>query len=121
LTEVGNGTGIVADNQSQISCSEANGAVAGSCTGGLLSLLPAMLRVPMQELAPSLPLREEICTALLGAPILERRLLEWVIAHEQGDWTGCDAIAAGQGLEQETLVKNYEQAVVWAEAAIRFA
>jgi c-di-GMP phosphodiesterase len=88
---------------------------------GLLSLLPAMLRVPMQELAPSLPLREEICTALLGAPILERRLLEWVIAHEQGDWTGCDAIAAGQGLEQETLVKNYEQAVVWAEAAIRFA
>jgi EAL and modified HD-GYP domain-containing signal transduction protein len=88
---------------------------------GLLSLLPAMLRMPMQELAPSLPLREEICTALLGAPILERRLLEWVISHEQGDWAGSDAIAAGQGLDQETLVRNYEQAVVWAEAAIRFA
>jgi len=88
---------------------------------GLLSLLPAMLRMPMQELAPSLPLREEICTALLGAPILERRLLEWVISHEQGDWAGGDAIAAGQRLEQDTLVKNYEQAVVWAEAAVRFA
>jgi sugar lactone lactonase YvrE len=37
LTEVGNGTGIVADNQSQISCSEANGAVAGACTGNYAS------------------------------------------------------------------------------------
>ena len=88
---------------------------------GLLSLLPAMLRTPMQELAPSLPLREEICVALMGTSIPERRLLEWMIAHEQGDWAGCDAIAAGQGLDQEILLKNYEQAVVWAEAAIRFA
>ena len=37
LSEVGNGTGIVADNQSQISCSEANGVVAGSCTGNYAS------------------------------------------------------------------------------------
>ncbi len=33
LTDVGNGTGTVADNQSQISCNEANGVVAGPCTG----------------------------------------------------------------------------------------
>ena len=33
LTETGNGTGIVADNLSQISCSEAAGVVAGVCTG----------------------------------------------------------------------------------------
>ena len=37
LTEVGNGTGIVADNQSQISCSEAGGVVAGVCTGSYSS------------------------------------------------------------------------------------
>jgi EAL and modified HD-GYP domain-containing signal transduction protein len=88
---------------------------------GLLSLLPAMLRVPMQDLAPSLPLREEICTALMGAHIPERKLLEWLISHEQGDWAACDAIASEYGFNQETLVRNYEQAVVWAEAAIRFA
>jgi hypothetical protein len=33
LTEVGNGTGIVADNQSQISCSVASGSDTGTCSG----------------------------------------------------------------------------------------
>jgi sugar lactone lactonase YvrE/uncharacterized protein (DUF2345 family) len=33
LTEVGNGTGSVSDNQSQISCSLANGSVSGTCAG----------------------------------------------------------------------------------------
>jgi sugar lactone lactonase YvrE len=33
LTEVGNGTGSVTDNQSQISCSEAGGGVSGTCSG----------------------------------------------------------------------------------------
>jgi EAL and modified HD-GYP domain-containing signal transduction protein len=88
---------------------------------GLLSLLPAMLRVPMQELAPSLPLRAEICFALMGTPIPERKLLEWMISHEQGNWAACDVVAAEHGLNQETLVRNYEQAVVWAEGAIHFA
>ena len=42
---------------------------------GLLSLLPAMLRMPMEELTPALPLREEIRRALEGEPNAERRLL----------------------------------------------
>jgi c-di-GMP phosphodiesterase len=88
---------------------------------GLLSLLPAMLRLPMQRLAPELPLREEICLALLGAPIPERRLLEWLIAHENGDWAACDAIVEQYGMSAETLLAAYEEAVVWAESALRFA
>lgn len=88
---------------------------------GMLSLLPAMLRVSMQELTPSLPLREEVCIALMGAPIPERKLLDWLLANEQGNWAACDAIAAENGLDRETLLRSYEQAVVWAEAAVRFA
>ncbi|HEX4031446.1 MAG TPA: HDOD domain-containing protein [Terracidiphilus sp.] len=87
---------------------------------GLLSLLPAMLRVPMKELTPSLPLREQVCVALMGAPVPERRLLDWLLAHEQGDWPGCDAIIAQHCLDGEALLACYEQAVVWAEAAVRF-
>jgi len=88
---------------------------------GLLSLLPAMLRVPMQELAPSLPLREEIATALMGAPVAERKLLDWLVAHEQGEWAECDALAAEYALDLQTLNVCYAQAVIWAEAAVRFA
>src|SRR5262249_27897565 len=88
---------------------------------GLLSLLPAMLRVPMQELTPALPLREEIVTALMGAPVSERKLLHWLMAHEQGHWAECDVIAAEYGLDHESLNACYEQAVIWAEAAVRFS
>ena len=88
---------------------------------GLLSLLPAMLRVPMQQLAPHLPLREEITVALMGAAVPERRLLDWLMAHEHGDWAGCDAIAAQHSLNQETLLAVYERALDWAESALHYA
>jgi c-di-GMP-related signal transduction protein len=87
---------------------------------GLLSLLPAMLRVPMEDIAPSLPLREQVCIALMGAPVPERRLLDWLLAHEQGDWSTCDTVIAQHGLDGEALLACYEQAVVWAESAVRF-
>lgn len=66
---------------------------------GLLSLLPAMLHLPMRELAPSLPLREEIRHALMGADIEERCLLAWLERHELGDWAVCDAIVIDHALE----------------------
>jgi EAL and modified HD-GYP domain-containing signal transduction protein len=85
---------------------------------GLLSLLPAMLRVPMQQLTPALPLREEICIALMGAAIPERMLLEWLICHEHGQWEECDRIVDENGLDQLKLLRCYAEAVVWAETAL---
>jgi EAL and modified HD-GYP domain-containing signal transduction protein len=84
---------------------------------GLLSLLPAMMRIPIGELTPFLPLRDEICLALMGARVPERRLLEWLISHEQGDWTSCDKIAEAYHLDQIELLNCYSDAVVWAESA----
>ncbi len=43
VTEVGTGTGTVTDNQTQINCSEANGAVTGTCAGSYLSGTPVTL------------------------------------------------------------------------------
>jgi c-di-GMP-related signal transduction protein len=88
---------------------------------GLLSLLPAMLRVPMQQLAPELPLREAICVALMGAPLPERQLLEWLMAHEHGDWVTCDALAHDSRLNPAELTRAYESAVVWAETILHCA
>ena len=88
---------------------------------GLLSLLPAMLRLPMQELAPSLPLRDEIRRALEGEKIAERSLLCWLEAHERGNWDECDLIADRHDLEQEDLFVCYEEALRWAESVLEFS
>lgn len=86
---------------------------------GMLSLVPAMLRVPMEELTPSLPLRAEICEALQGTSNPERCLLEWLESHERGDWELCDLIALSSGLKREQLMRCYAESVPWAEGALR--
>jgi len=85
---------------------------------GMMSLLPAMLRLPMQELAPALPLREEIRDALLGKATPERSLLQWLESHELAEWDDCDAVALANGLDQELLAACYAEAMLWAEDAV---
>jgi EAL and modified HD-GYP domain-containing signal transduction protein len=86
---------------------------------GMLSLLPAMLHVAMEDLTPSLPLREEIRQALLGAGNPVRILLNWLESHEHGEWAACDEAARANGLAQQELVERYAEAVEWAEAALK--
>jgi EAL and modified HD-GYP domain-containing signal transduction protein len=88
---------------------------------GLLSLLPAMLRTPMKDLAPTMPLREEIRRALMGEEIAERSLLAWLERYERGDWAGCGEIASTNELEEGALLCSYQEAVAWTEAALYFA
>jgi EAL and modified HD-GYP domain-containing signal transduction protein len=88
---------------------------------GMMSLLPAMMGLPMDELAPSLPLRDGIREALKGADIPERGLLQWLEFYERGDWTACDAVVKKHGLNAEDLVCCYTEAVLWAEAAVQSA
>ena len=88
---------------------------------GLLSLLPAMLRVPMRDLTPALPLRGEIRCALMGEDVPERCLLDWLEGHERGDWAACDESAKGATLKAEDLQRSYQEAVIWAEIALQSA
>ena len=88
---------------------------------GMLSLFPAMLQVPIDQLAPMLPLRTEICEALKGADIPERHLLGWIEAHERGDWRASDAIVRAAGLRSDQFYACYEEAVPWAWGALRTA
>jgi c-di-GMP phosphodiesterase len=88
---------------------------------GLLSLLPAMLRTSVRELAPLLPLREVIRRALSGDDVAERRLLLWLEHYELADWEACDAIGSRIGMEAGKLFDCYQEAVVWAEAALYFS
>jgi c-di-GMP phosphodiesterase len=82
---------------------------------GMLSLLPAMLQVPMNTILPGLPLRKEIRDALAGSGIRDRCLLSWLEALETNDIAECEAIAARYGLSKnalaETFLKALEQVV----------
>ena len=88
---------------------------------GILSLLPAMLGLPMDALTPSLPLRYQLREALEGKANSERSLLTWIEFHERGDWGSCDVIAQAGGVHSEQLVRYYANAVAWAEATLHAA
>jgi EAL and modified HD-GYP domain-containing signal transduction protein len=89
---------------------------------GMFSLLPAMLRIPMADLTPALPLQEKIREALLGGSTsIESSLLRWVESYERGDWARCDAIVRSHGLNQAELVRCFAEAIVWAQVALNFA
>jgi EAL and modified HD-GYP domain-containing signal transduction protein len=87
---------------------------------GLLSFLPAMLRLPMAEITSALPLRSEIRQALEGAPNVERAPLTWIECYERGDWEACDEVANAFGLTDEPLPEIHARATLWAEDALRW-
>src|ERR1019366_7276385 len=81
---------------------------------GMLSMLPAMLQRPRDELTPALPLRERIREALDGAPNTERAALAWLESHEHADWRTCDALVQANALNHGQLIAWYAEAVDWA-------
>ena len=86
---------------------------------GMLSLLPAMLRYPMDALVAELPLRAEMREALLGATSQERALLAWVEAHEQNHASQCYAISKTYGLNEQKVNQFFVDAVMWDMAVPR--
>jgi c-di-GMP-related signal transduction protein len=88
---------------------------------GVVSLLPAMLRVPMEKIAETMPLRRKVRLALLGIENEERRLLSWLEAYEQGDWERCDKLAPATQLPVGSLPALYAEAMAWADKSLSFA
>jgi EAL and modified HD-GYP domain-containing signal transduction protein len=86
---------------------------------GMLSMIPAMLRVSIDDLVPRLPLRHDIRDALLSLDVRERCLLQWLECTERGDWLQCDTIMMAFGLHADDLVRCYSEAMVWAEEALQ--
>ena len=82
-------------------------------------MLPAMMLMPMENLAPTLPLRDEIKSALIGAANRERVSLGWLESHERGDWATCDAVVEANKLSEEEMVACYGSALEWAGAALK--
>jgi EAL and modified HD-GYP domain-containing signal transduction protein len=86
---------------------------------GMVSLFPAMMRILMEDLVRSLPLREAARDALLGREDPEGILLHWIVCHEHGDWAACDAILRSNGLRHDQVMRCHAEAVAWTEAALK--
>lgn len=86
---------------------------------GMMSLLSAMLREPMERLVHELPLREEIRKALRGEDVRERSLLAWLEFHERNEVLKANAMADTYQLNVQKLEQYYVDAIMWESLALR--
>jgi EAL and modified HD-GYP domain-containing signal transduction protein len=80
---------------------------------GLLSLLPAMLGIPMSQLVELLPLRPPIKGALLGESNDVRRSLECFQKYQSGEWKCLDCNGTVACTNQ--MHDLYRTSLLWAE------
>jgi c-di-GMP-related signal transduction protein len=81
---------------------------------GLFSLLDALLDCSMQDALAELPIAQEIKSALTGEPNLLRKVLDTIIAYEQGNWDQFKCAAESIHLQEELFPPIYTSAIDWA-------
>ncbi len=89
--------------------SQEHSAETGFMTG-LFSVLDALLDLPPEEVLASLPLSEDITSALLHYEGSLGALLRCILAYERGDWEG----VAYPGLEAGVVRDAYLKSLSWA-------
>ncbi|HLV88639.1 MAG TPA: HDOD domain-containing protein [Candidatus Sulfotelmatobacter sp.] len=81
---------------------------------GLLSLLDAMLEMPMAEVLERVPLDRETKAVLLGQPSVLRPVYQLMLAHESGEWEAAEQLSAGLRLDSQEVAGYYWLAQQWA-------
>jgi len=81
---------------------------------GLLSLIDAMLEMPMADVLDRIPLDSATKAVLLGQPSPLRPVFQLILAHESGEWEAAAALSQNLHLDPEMLAGHYWQAQQWA-------
>lgn len=81
---------------------------------GLLSLIDAMLEMPMDQVLEKIPLDHATKAVLLGQPSVLGPVFRLMLAHESGDWTAAAQLSASMRLNSEDVAGDYWQAQQWA-------
>jgi c-di-GMP-related signal transduction protein len=81
---------------------------------GLLSLIDAMLEIPMAEVLDRVPLDHETKAVLLGQASVLRPVYQLMLAHESGEWEAVGQLCESLHLESEEVAGFYWQAQQWA-------
>jgi EAL and modified HD-GYP domain-containing signal transduction protein len=81
---------------------------------GLLSLIDAMLEIPIEDVLEKIPLDHETKAVLLGQPSLLRPVYQLMLAHESGEWEAAAELSGKLHLDSEDVAGLYWQAQEWA-------
>ena len=81
---------------------------------GLLSLIDAIMEIPMVRVLENLPVDRDTKTVLLGGNGKLRPLYDLMIAREAGDWDAMTNQARQLGLTDSDVSHAYWQAMQWA-------
>jgi len=81
---------------------------------GLLSLIDAMLEMPMAEVLEKIPLDHATKAVLLGQPSELRPVFQLMLAHESGEWQAAAELSQSLHLDAEEVAGYYWQSQKWA-------
>ncbi len=81
---------------------------------GLLSLIDAMMEMPMQEVLEKIPLDRATKAVLLGQPSELRPVYQLMLAHESGEWAAAEELSKNLHVDTEEVALLYWQAQQWA-------
>jgi EAL and modified HD-GYP domain-containing signal transduction protein len=81
---------------------------------GLLSLMDAILEVPMTDVLDRVPVDFEMKQVLLSRPGKLRPIYQLMLAQESGEWQASTELAAHLGLSDAEVSEFYWQAVEWS-------
>lgn len=81
---------------------------------GLLSLIDAMLEMPMESVLEKISLDQETKSVLLGKASMLRPVYQLMLAHESGEWEAAASLSDGLQLDLEEVAALYWQAQQWA-------
>lgn len=81
---------------------------------GLLSLIDAMLEMPMEQILQRISLDLPTKAVLLAQPSPLGPVFQLILAHESGDWEHATKLAEQLRLKAQTVAAYYWQAQQWA-------
>lgn len=81
---------------------------------GLLSLIDAMLEMPIADVLERVPVDRETKAVLLGQASVLRPVYQLMLAHDSGEWDAAASLSATLHLDPEEIAGLYWQAQKWA-------
>ena len=88
---------------------------------GLLSLLDALVDMPMQQVLEDLPVDPEVHNALMGHSNLARDILDTAIFCEQGCWQELEERLQRLRIEPGVVFEQYRQSLMTANLLLGYA
>ncbi len=86
---------------------------------GALSMLDAMLDVPMETAVQPLPISSELKSALCGERNSLRILLDLTTCYERGDWHQLAPLCRQANINESALPALYREALAWSDRVLR--